>query len=394
MTATDAAPAPASLSDRDRRLVFAALLASVTAVGFAIGGVVPLVSFLLERRGEPAAVIGINSALPVLAVILISIFLGPLSRAVGIKAVLFGGLFISAASTLLMPYWTSLGAWMVLRFLSGLGAGAHWILSETWINAVAPDRKRGLYSGIYSTLFSTGFVVAPIVLSYIDIATPLPFYLIIGLMGLSAVPLWLARALLPNVTEKPGSPAWDMLTAAPLIFAAALAAGLNDASLWTLLGIYGLRTGVSEADTLLILSVFAAGTVTLQLPLGWLADKGGLGRFLVGSAAAGALGAVLLPFTVGVPGLLWPLLFLWGGLMVGLYTLGLAQMGERFRGPSLAGANALYISIYAVGSMCGPPLYGAAMDRFGPNALPIGVLICCLTMLAAGLAPRRQPGVR
>lgn len=384
----------ASLSDRERQIVFVALLASVTAVGFAIGGVVPLVAFLLERRGEPAAIIGINAALPVLAVILISIFLGRLSRAIGIKAVLFSGLFVSALSTLLMPYWTSLAAWMLLRFLSGLGAGAHWILSETWINAVAPDSKRGLYSGLYSTLFATGFVVSPIALSFIGMDTPLPFFLIIGLMLVSAVPLWLARKLLPDVTAEAGSPAWAMLAAGPLIFAAALAAGLNDSSLWALLGIYGLRNGIGEAETLLLLSIFAAGTVALQLPLGWLADKGGLGRFLLGSAAAGAVGALLLPFSIGSPILLWPLLFLWGGLMVGLYTLGLAQMGERFQGPSLAGANALYISIYAVGSVCGPPLYGAAMDRFGPDALPTGVLLCCLAMMAAGLARRRPSRMR
>ena len=393
MTATAGIRTAASLSESERRLVFAALLASVTAAGFAIGGVVPLVTFLLERRGASAAIIGINAALPVLAVILVSIFLGRASRAIGIKAVLFSGLAMTAAATLLMPYWTSIEAWMLLRFLSGAGAGAHWILSETWINAVAPNKKRGLYAGIYSTLFTVGFVVSPIVLTVIDMQTPLPFYLLVVLMLLSALPLWLARNLLPDVTAEGEAPAWWMLTAAPIVFAAALAAGLNDLALWALLGIYGLRNGISEFDTLLLLSVFAAGTVALQLPLGWLADRGGLARYLLASAAAGALGALLLPFAVGSPALLWPLLFVWGGLMIGLYTLGLAQLGERFQGAPLAGANALFISIYAIGSTSGPPVYGMAMDRLGPNALPIGVLVCCLAMMAAGLAGRRQSHV-
>ena len=169
-----------------------------------------------------------------------------------------------------------------------------------------------------------------------------------------------------------------------IVFAAALAAGLNDSALWALLGLYGLRHGINEQEALLILSVFAGGTVMLQLPLGWMADRGGLARYLFASAAAGALGAFLLPFAIDSPTLLWPLLFIWGGLMIGLYTLGLAQLGARFQGPSLVGANALFISVYAVVSMSGPPIYGAAMDRFGPDALPVGVLLCCLLMMAAG----------
>ncbi|MEZ5924811.1 MAG: MFS transporter [Hyphomicrobiaceae bacterium] len=393
MITTPAPRTAESLSERERHLVFIALLASVTAAGFAIGGIMPLVSFLLERRGTPASLIGVNAALPVAAIILMSLLLGRLARTFGIKAVLFTGLFLTAGATLAMAYFTSLEAWMALRFLTGLGAGAHWILSETWINAVAPDHRRGLYSGIYSTMFSLGFVISPIVLTQIDIETALPFHLLIGLMLASALPLWLARNLLPDVTAESGAPAWHMLRTGPLIFAAALAAGISDASLWALLGVYALRNAIAEADTLVLLSVFAAGTVVLQPLIGWLADRDGLQRWLTFSAAAGAVGALLLPFAVGSPLFLWALLFPWGGLMVGLYTLGLAQMGRRFQGASLAGANALFISLYTVGSMTGPPVYGMAMDRYGPNALPIGVAVCCAALVIASLAAGRTSRV-
>lgn len=378
-----------SLSEGERKLVFIALLASITAVGFSIGGVMPLASILLERRGVSTSLIGLNAALPVLAVILVSIVLGPLSRRIGITTVLLGGLCVSAGSTLLMPFWTALPAWMLLRFLTGLGAGAHWILSETWLNAVAPDGKRGLYSGMYSALFATGFVVAPIVLSFLDLASPAPFYILVALMLLGALPLWLARGLLPDVTAHGEAPPWGMVLSAPLIFAAALAAGFNDSGLMSLLGIYTLRTGFGEGETFLLLSFFSAGSVVLQIPLGLIADRGGHTRLLLVSAAAGALGALLLPFAAHAPLLLRGLLFVWGGLMVGLYTLGLAQLGQHFKGPSLAGANALYVSIYACGSVTGPLLYGASMDWIGPGALPAGVLVCCLAMMASGLVARR-----
>jgi MFS family permease len=127
--------------------------------------------------------------------------------------------------------------------------------------------------------------------------------------------------------------------------------------------------------------VLGVGTVTLQLPLGWLADKVGRRRLLLVSGVAGAAGAMALPLALGLPSLLWVILFLWGGFFVGLYTIALAELGERFQGPALAGANGLFVMSYSVGSLAGPPALGVAMDVFGPNGLPFGLAAACLAFL-------------
>lgn len=391
-TAKDAATTGSGLRAPVSALI--AVFASVTASGFSVGGLLPLVSILLERRGHSAAFIGLNAALPVLAVIFVSYYLSPLLRRFGRDVLLFGGLAISTLATALMPVLDDAWMWMVLRLALGIGGGIHWIMSETWLNAIASSERRGLLAGVYGTLYSLGFVVAPVALSLLELESATPFLIIAGLMALTAVPLVFTRRSLPAIEPPDSHSSWNALLLAPAVYLAAIVAGLVDSALWALLAVYGLHRGVSEASALLFLSVFSAGTVAMQIPIGWLADLGGRRTLLVVASLAGAIGALLLPFVFAERLLLWPHLFLWGGLMVGLYTLGLAGVGDRFQGPGLAGANALFISLYSAGSIVGPPLFGAGIDWGGVEALPVGIFVLCLALTAVAVLglPMDRPG--
>ncbi len=61
------------------------------------------------------------------------------------------------------------------------------------------------------------------------------------------------------------------------------------------------------------------------------------------------------------------LLLLWGGVVAGLYTVGLSLIGQRFTGADLAAANAAFIFFYAIGTIAGPAAIGAGMDIDGPE---------------------------
>jgi len=261
----------------------------------------------------------------------------------------------------------------------------HWVVSETWLNAATVERNRGFFAGVYATLFSLGFVAGPILLTVIEVSGGLPFYLIAGSVVLAAVPLAFARGAVPKIEVNTSQGSWSPLALAPTIFAAILVSGLVDGAILSLLPLYGLRNGLEEAEALLLLSIAIAGTVTLQIPLGWLADRLERRRLLLLAGAAGALGAALLPMTIGQPLLLWPLLFLWGGLIVGLYTLALAMLGDRFSGDLLARANALFVMTYCLGSAIGPPLAGTAMDLLSVEGFPASLSLSCLAFLALGL---------
>jgi hypothetical protein len=91
------------------------------------------------------------------------------------------------------------------------------------------------------------------------------------------------------------------------------------------------------------------------------------------------------PAVTGSAALLWPVLLVHGGMSGGIYVLGLALMGERFKGASLAGANAAFILTYEVGAMVGPPTAGLASMGRRRAGLP---LVFALALV--GLARRHS----
>lgn len=376
-----------------------AVFTSVAATGIVWGTMIPLLTVLMERDGVPASLIGLNSAMPVLAVLVTSRLMPWIGRSLGLAPALFGGLFVIAAGILAMNFFRDYGAWLVLRFAVGLAAAIHWILSEAWINALSPPDRRGLYVGIYGTLILSGFALGPIILSLIPIDGILPFALVAVCVLLSAIPLYLLRNQLPRFDDRPQHASLAPLLLAPTVFIASVTSGLADGALWTLLTVYGIDKGIGEAGALHLLAALNIGTVLLQIPIGWLADRIGAPKVLVICGAVGLIGAPLLPlFITGQPVLLlWAIVFVWGAFLASLYTVGLIELGRRFQGAALADANALFVSGYCIGGLLGPLGAGLAMDATGPDALPASIMVVTLAFTAfalAQMAREPRPGPR
>jgi hypothetical protein len=52
------------------------------------------------------------------------------------------------------------------------------------------------------------------------------------------------------------------------------------------------------------------------------------------------------------------MLFVWGGLAAGLYTVALAELGARYSGATLVSATAAIVTAYGVGALVGPLFVG------------------------------------
>lgn len=368
-----------------------AVFASVAAVGIVWGSLIPLLTVLMERDGVSSTLIGLNSAMPVLAVFVTSRLMPFIARRIGLNPALFGGLAVIAVCVLALFFFRSYGAWLALRFLIGLAAAVHWILSEAWINTLAPPERRGFYVGIYGMLILGGFALGPIVLTLIPIDGILPFALIAVSVVLSAIPIYIFRHHLPRLDDRPQHGSLAPMYVAPVTFLAALVSGLADGALWTLITVYGIDKGMSETGALQLLAALNVGTVLLQVPIGWLADRYGAVRLLVVCGVIGLAGALLLPIAMAGQSVLalWALAFVWGAFLASLYTIGLVELGHRFEGAALAEANGLFVSGYSLGSFVGPLAGGVAMDQSGPDALPAAVALVCALFLVFALVHGR-----
>ena len=111
---------------------------------------------------------------------------------------------------------------------------------------------------------------------------------------------------------------------------------------------------------------------------------------LIICASTGVAGAVLTPFAIATPVLTYLLLFFWGGIIMGVYTIGLTILGERFKGRELASANATYVMLYAIGLLSGPMVEGVALDTWNPHGLMV-VLALISAFYVIFLIVRRPP---
>ena len=97
------------------------------------------------------------------------------------------------------------------------------------------------------------------------------------------------------------------------------------------------------------------------------------------------LGVLLWPLALNDPWIAYPVLFLWGGVFVGVYTLMMASVSAAaLLGPQPYGIYAVMGLVWGVGALLGPALAGLAMD-LSAHGLPIFAALACLafTIFAA-----------
>ncbi len=389
-------------ADGVRWLSIAAAIASISVVGMAIGLGVPLLSVILETRGYSATMIGANTAIAGIASIAAAPFATPLAARFGVvplmlAMILAGGL--AFVGFYFVPYFWM---WFPLRAVLHFALTVLFILSEFWISTSAPAHRRGLILGIYATVLSLGFAFGPWLFAQIGSAGFAPFGIAFGLIALAAIPVSLAWRESPDIAGsahdgKGGSGGFARyIWLVPTATAAVLVFGAVETGGFALFPVYGARIGYPEADAALLLTAVGLGNVLLQIPLGLVSDRMRDRRILLALCAfVGLIGVLALPFVAGNWRASAAILFVWGGVVAGLYTVGLAHLGSKLSGRDLASANAAFVLCYGIGMLIGPQAIGIGMDIAGPNgfAWTLALFFAAYLALAAvrllGVAGRR-----
>lgn len=355
----------------ERRTSLIAILSACGAFAIGMGLTLPLLSLILERRGFPGSVNGLNLATAGLAAFFVTPQVPRLMRTFGTATFMAGSLILSATALLALFQVQSLWAWFPLRFALSVGLTGLFVASEFWINQLANDSNRGRYISLYGACISGGFGVGPAILSVLGTHGVAPFAIGSAMLLLALVPVLIARKAAPQLDETPGPSTLTVLRMAPAILSAALVFGAIDAGMGGLFPVYAVRSGYTETHAALAITAMSIGSFVFQYPLGILADRMNRRTLLILCASTGVAGAILTPFAIATPILTYLLLFFWGGIIMGVYTIGLTLLGERFKGRDLASANATYVMLYAIGLLSGPMVEGVALDAWNPHGLMV-----------------------
>ncbi len=362
------------------------LLAGVFAI--TQGLTYPLLALVLERQGHSPAMIGINTAMTPLGLLLSAPLLPVVARRYGPVRVALASALGVALLLAVIGATRSLWIWFPARLLLGFAIDGLYITCETWINQLAPERLRGRILGLFSSVLALGFASGPFVVAVAGSEGWPSFLVGIAIALLSAALVYASRRRLPGLDEHAGASLFAFLPLAPLLLLLVGAAAAFDQITLSLLPVYGLRIGLAEALAASSVGVLAIGNVLFQLPIGWLADRWSRHGTCLLLCALTVAGAAALPLAATERWTLWPLLFLWGSAAYGVYTLALVQLGDRFRGAQLLAGNAAFALVWGLGGLAGPPLAGLSMDSLGPDGLPL-VLGLLYAVLFVAVALRR-----
>ncbi|HEX2525310.1 MAG TPA: MFS transporter [Geminicoccus sp.] len=372
-----------------RHLVFVVILmASVFAM--AQGLSYPLLAFILERQGVSPAIIGLNTAMTPLGIIASAAFIPWIAKRMGAANMALVSALMLAGLLAIIGAWQVLPVWFPARFMIGVAINGLFISSETWVNLLAPEGKRGRLLGLFSSSLAAGFAIGPFIIVATGTLGWAPFLVGIAVFLTTAFILFLARKHLPPLHGEEAVSVRNFLPLAPFLLLSVVTAAAFDQGSLALLPPYGRAFGVGEATMAAAIGVLIIGNIVFQMPIGWLADRWSRRGTTMLLCGLTVIGAALLPFAIGTNWATWALFFFWGSTAYGIYTVALIELGDRFNGSILLAGNASFALMWGIGGMIGPPAFGAAMTSLGPHGLPLMMGLLYAALILIGLLRMRQ----
>ncbi|MEL6979864.1 MAG: MFS transporter [Pseudomonadota bacterium] len=355
---------------------------SISVVGVASAGGVPLIALTHEEAGVGPGWIGFAVACGALGIILGAQATPPLLRRLGAPRLVAACLAATALALLSFKAIESFAARCLLQTALGVASAGLFSATEFWIMAAAPPARRGRVAGAYALSLSAGFAAGPAALLLTGVGGWAPFWALAALALLAGAPLAWGRDLAPRAEAaalgpNAASSALAYARKAPALLWAAALFGALELGAGALLPVWGLGLGLTEREAVSLGLAFALGGFILQPLLAWACDRvpaQAMVRFAGAGCLLGAL-ALLWAAAAGAdqsgPALtgLLAVLFLWGGVSAGLYIAALVAIGGEAGagGASLAAGAAALVAGYGLGA---PLASIAAPIASGPSSAP------------------------
>ena len=241
----------------------------------------------------------------------------------------------------------------MIRLLQGMSVSTLFVLSEAWIVQYAGQAHRGKIVALYGAILSASFGAGPALVSWIGIDGWLPFLIGAAVVLLSVIPLWMVQdESVAKVEESAVSGIVSFVTKAPILLLAVGIFAVFDAATLAFLPVYGMRIGLNLSTAALALTALIVGNVFLQFPIGWLADRYSKQKILSLCALLAVLSAITLPYA-NTSIWMWPVLVILGAAGYGVYTVSLADLGDRFQGNELVAGSAAFAVMWGIGALIG-----------------------------------------
>ena len=261
-------------------------------------------------------------------------------------------------------------AWGALRLITGVCVVGLYMVIESWLNALAPNSKRGKIFAAYMATTLGALAFGQFLILVGDVLGFTPFALVSILLSLALVPVALTRVPEPPPVAAPRPALRRLFAVAPVGFVGALASGLLNGAFFGMGAVFAQRVGMSEAGVASFMSATIVGGAMLQWPVGQLSDRRDRRLVLAAVCASAALLAALAFVAEGYAApLLVVVAFFYGGLAFTVYGLSVAHVNDLLEPARILEATGSLLMLHGIGAAIGPTAAGFLMQQLGPGSL-------------------------
>ena len=362
------------------------LLASMFASMLGMNIISPLLPLYAVNMGASSLEIGLVQAAFSISGIITLLGIGHLSDQFGRKRFLVGGLIVLTISSIGLMFAGSPAHLILLRFVQGLGASAHLVVSQAYMGDGIPAGSEGKWMGYFNAVLFAGMGAGPlaggILTDVLSVHSAFMFLALMTLISLAGTLAFLKER--PRKVAARGHASYS----APLkslilrgVFAYRMTIGLGTASLMTFVPLFaGLRLGLSA--TLIGLMLGARIPISLcQSYTGRLADTSHRRSMVLWGGMVAAAAVSLIPLTSGFWTLTIAYLWVTVGQALGIPAAN-AYVVHEGRTYGMGVSVTMFMLAMYVGNGIGPVLLGGIADRLGLESVFYIAAIC----MAAGTA--------
>ncbi len=258
-------------------------------------------------------------------------------------------------------------SWAMMRLVSGLCYAGLYVVAESWLNEKATNENRGQLLSVYMVISMGGMAVGQGFLNAGDPGRSDLFILVSILISLALIPMLLSVNRGPVMDAPAPISIKEVYRSSPTGVVAALANGILQGGAFSMGAVYAGLLGLPISAISLFMITLLIGGVLFQWPIGRLSDRYDRRLILtiVTFAAAGlAFLASLAAFSFTM---LLAVSFLFGGMMVPMYSVALAYANDHLKPEQMIAASGTLVLVGGIGAFLGPTLVASSMDLFGPK---------------------------
>ncbi len=303
------------------------------------------------------------------------------------------GSFMSAG-LIIFPLVADPWLWTILRLGLGFCLSGVYVTAESWLNNAATNRTRGAVLSAYMIAQMLGMIAAQGLLNIADAAGFALFILSSVLVSLSFAPILLSAQPMPAAQISKPMTLKQLYDQSPLGTVGTFLLGGVFAAQLGMAAVYGTEAGLGVKQISVFVAAIFAGSLLLQLPIGWLSDRLDRRLLILSVSLIGAISCLAAFFVAQSFTVLLVVAFVMGGMASPLYSLLIAYTNDYLEVEDMAAASGGLVFIYGLGAIVGPLATGQLMEMIGPEGFWVflSAIFAMITLYAAWRMTRRPEG--